>query len=124
MVNFSFNEDSMTLEATYTGILTVEGIISHYTKIHDDKSLPRDLKVFIDISDTQMDLKVDEIAQTYDAVKNAILAYHSIKEAILVDKPYETVVAMLFEKHHSRLKTYSFRVFSTESAARKWLDQS
>ncbi len=121
MSSYSFNEKSGILETKYTGVLKIEGIIFHYTRINNDDSLPRDLKVLIDCRGVQMDLKVDEISLSYDAVRKALLSYNYIKEAILVDKPPETVVAMMFEKDHSDFDSYSFRVFSTEKAARNWL---
>ena len=121
MKNYSYNEKSMILETGTIGILKIEDIISHYEKINNDDSLPRNLKVLIDCRGTQLDVTVDEINLTSDVVKKALLIYNYIKEAILVDKPYETVVATLFENYNSYFESYSFRVFSTENAARNWL---
>jgi len=68
-----------------------------------------------------LDIKDDEISQTHDKVKKVLLKYNYIKEAILVDKTNETVVAILFHNYNSDLKSYSSQVFSTENAARSWL---
>jgi hypothetical protein len=123
MSSYSFNEKSGILETKYTGVLKIEDIIGHYTRINDDDSLPRDLRVVIDCRGTKFDLKAQEIVLSYDAVRKALINYNYIKEAILVDKPHETVVAMMFEKDHSDFDSYSFRVFSTDKAARDWLLQ-
>lgn len=115
------NEKLMILEIEMQGVITIDDIILHYTNIMDDKTLPRELKVLIDCRSTQMDINVDEISSTIDAVKKALLKYNSIREAILVDKPFETVVATLFEQYNSDLEAYNFSVFCTEKAAINWL---
>lgn len=121
MRKYSFNETLMILETEYTGILNIEDIIGHYEKIGNDDALSDNLKVLIDCRDARMDLKVIEINQTHDVVLKALKRHKYIKEAIIVDKPIETVMAILFRDHNRELKKYSFRIFSTEEAARGWL---
>lgn len=117
----TYYEELKMLKTVYQGVMKIDDIISHYLKILDDSSLPRDLKVLIDCSSAQFDVNVDEIGLATDIVKKALLKYNSIREAVLVDKPHETVIATLFEKYNSALESYSFAVFSTETAARNWL---
>lgn len=117
----TYDEKRMMLKTEYQGVMKIDDIIRHYVKILDDNSLPRDLKVLIDCSSAQFDVNVDEIGLATEVVKKALLKYNSIREAILVDKPHETVIATLFEKYNSALESYSFSVFSTETSARNWL---
>lgn len=105
------------------GVLKIDDILSHYAKINDDGSLPRNLNVLIDCRDSQLDVKLDEISLTKDIVKKVLLNFKSINEAIIVNKPYETVVATLFEDYNSELESYNFEIFSTENAARYWLSR-
>jgi hypothetical protein len=121
MRNYTYNEESMILETRTKGILKIEDIIEHYKKIGKEESLSRNLKILIDCRGTKMDIKINEIGQTYDTVKEVLLKYNDIREAILVDKPYETVIAVLFDNYNADLESYSFKVFSTEDAARYWL---
>ncbi len=121
MRNYSYNEKSKILELRTIGVIKIDDIISHYAELNDDGSLPRNLKVLIDCRGTQLDIKVNEISLTKDSVKKVLLKFKSIKEAILVDKPFETVVATLFKDYNSDLESYSFRIFCTENAAKNWL---
>ncbi len=118
---YSYYENASLLELQTTGVMQVGDIISHYVHIRNDHTLPKNLKVLIDARSTQLDLRVEDIALTNDAVKEALLNFDSLREAILVDKPYETAIATMFERFYSKIESYNFRVFSTENAARVWL---
>ncbi len=118
---YSYNEKSNLLELHTMGVMQVGDIISHYVHIRKDPTLPKKLKVLIDARGAQLDLRIEDIALTNDAVKEALLNFDSLREAIIVDKPYETVIATMFERFYSKTESYIFRVFSTENAARVWL---
>jgi len=118
---YSFNEEDGILELKTEGLMKVKDIISHYVHITSDDSLPEKMKVLIDSRGTRMDLRVEDIALTNEAVKQAMRKFRFLKEAIIVDKPYETVIATMFERFYSKMDNYLFRVFSTENAARNWL---
>ena len=118
---YSYNKETQVLELRTEGVLKVDDIISHYVHISKDKTLPRKMRVLIDSRGTKMDLKIEDIALTNEAVKQALANFTYLKEAIIVDKPYETVIATMFERFYSKMDSYSFRVFSTDHAARSWL---
>ena len=65
--------------------------------------------------------KILEVKVSTEAIKESLKRYRTIKEAILVDKPFETAVAKVFQLFNSKIKNYSFDVFSTENASRNWL---
>lgn len=121
MIEYSYNDRDLILEVNVTGTLTIETIISHYERITNDVSLPRILRVLIDAKSAKFDIKMDDIKSTTDGVTKALQRYIYISEAILVDKPYATAVALLFNNNNGGLDSYDFQVFSTENAARKWL---
>lgn len=121
MIEYSYNYRDLILEVNVTGTLTIETIISHYERITNDVSLPRILRVLIDAKSAKFDIKMDDIKSTTDGVTKALQRYIYISEAILVDKPYATAVALLFNNNNGGLDSYDFQVFNTENAARKWL---
>ena len=53
-----------------------------------------------------LDLKPDEIGQTIDLMKKILPKYNYIKEAILVDKPNETAIAVLFDNYINRHSSF------------------
>ena len=123
MNSFQFNIELNVLETKKTGAQTILNIIEHYNEITKNNNLPKILNVIIDCRGASFDIKANEIDYTQEAVNNALNKYERIKEAILVDKPYETAIATLFKNYNSDLKSYSFKIFSTEEAAKKWLIQ-
>lgn len=112
----------MILETKAIGILKIKDIISHYEKItYNNNYLPSNLKVLIDCRDARVDINVNEIQIAHRILKNVLLKYNSIKEAVIVDKPYETALALLFKYDSLNFESYLFEVFCTKNAAKLWL---
>ncbi len=121
MNTYHFNKELNIYETKYTGLLTILNIIDHYNRIAKNNKLPKILNTIIDCREAQFDIKTNEINYTKEAVKSALNKYEKIKEAIIIDKPYETAIATLFKNYNAYLKSYSFKIFSTEEAAINWL---
>ena len=121
MIKFSYNEEVGVLHTTTGGDLSIDEILGHYEEIRKNNAYPRDLKVIIDCRSTRMVVKLDDVSRIVEAAKNTLLKYDSLREAILITKPYETVVATLFEQN-ARFKNYHFRLFNSENSAFRWLN--
>lgn len=118
---YLYNEKLNILVVKTKGTLRITDIINHYNELTNNVTFPNNLKVLIDCRGTQLNIKINEISFVNGALKNALNKYENIQEAILVDKPYETVVATLFKDYNVDLKKYSFKIFYTEDAAKSWL---
>jgi hypothetical protein len=124
MRNYTYNKITKVLEVEIDADITIESISRHYKKLGNDDLLPRNLKVLIDCRGYKMNIDIDEINTSGNAqLKVALTRFNSIQEVILVDKPFETVVAILFRYFNFKFESYSFRVFSTEYAARNWIEK-
>jgi hypothetical protein len=121
MIDYVYNSKSKILEVKVSGDLNIEGIIGHYNRIARNDALPDTLKILIDCRSAAFDVDINSIESTTEAVKESLKKYKIIKEAILVDKPFETAVAKVFQLFNSKIENYSFEVFSTEDASRNWL---
>jgi hypothetical protein len=121
MINFSYDDELDVLQTKTGGDLSIEEILGHYDEIRENDSYPRDLKVIIDCRSTRLVVKLDDVSRIVEVAKNTILKYHRLREAILITKPYETVVATLFEQN-ARFKNYHFRLFNSENSALGWLN--
>ncbi len=120
MLELSFDKENNILRTITGDIIGIEDMLRHYNTIIESDSLPRKLNVLINCSGTGCTTKPDEIEIFYNKVKTAVSKYDWIKEAILVDKPYETAFVVLFERL-IQIEKYKFKVFHTESAAMRWL---
>ena len=121
MKHLFYNEKQSILETRYIGVLRIEDIIRHYDDIAKFDYLPKQLKVLIDCRGVKIDINIGDINLTKESVKNVLKIFNSMQEVILVDRPDVTAVAMLFKIKNSLVKNYSFDVFCTEDAAKRWL---
>jgi hypothetical protein len=121
MIDYVYNSKSKILEVKVSGDINIEGIIGHYNHIAEDDALPDILSIQIDCRDIAFDVDIKSIEFTSEAVKKSLIRYKIIREAILVDKPFATAVAKIFQLFNSKIKNYSFEIFSTEDASRNWL---
>ena len=112
-----------------TGILSIKArgnidyweVIDLYKYIQNDDSLPRKLKILINTTQSKFDFEIKYYEGISKAIEGVIMKYEIIKEAMIVDSPFETAVATMFEDK-TIFENYSFKVFSTKEAAQNWLD--
>ncbi len=122
MLQIQFDEEYHLLHTKLSGKIHFEDVEEHYSHIFESHDLPRDLNVMIDARYAQFQLKPADIEMIVAMAAECLPKYKRISEAIVVDKPYETMVAMLFEES-STLPGYHFKTFSTIKAAQNWLFQ-
>lgn len=120
-MKYLFNSDPQYLNVVVDEIIKIEDVQNHYDLLALSHFPQKDLKVLINCKNSRFRIQRDEI-QTVDlAFKKALMRYNSIQEAIIVDKPYKTVIASLFEQYFPDHIKYLFKIFCTEEAALDWL---
>jgi hypothetical protein len=122
MISISYNEKLGVLMTSTGGELSIDEILGHYDEIRQNDDYPRDLKVMIDCRSTQLAVRLDDVSRIVEAARSTLPKYEKLREAILITAPYETVVATLFEQN-ARFDNYHFRLFNSEDAALKWLNE-
>jgi hypothetical protein len=120
MLELSFDKEKKILRTITGGDIGVKDMLKHYNAIVENELFPRRLNVLINCIGTSCTTKPDEIEIFYNKVKEAVKKYEWIREAILVDQPYETAFVILFEKL-MQIEKYEFKVFHTENVAMNWL---
>jgi len=117
---FTHDEDLKILRVRYPGMLTKEEVIGHYNELGNSKTFHRNIRILIDCKDSNFTIKPEEVPELLAAARSAVTKYKTVKEAMMVTDPYETVIVTLFEKGID-LPNYQFKVFYTEQAALRWL---
>ncbi len=120
MLTLDYDYEKNILLTMTKGVIGVEDMLKHYNTIIKNDSFPRKLNVLIDCKGTMCTTKPDEIEIFYNKVTTAIQKYKQIREAILVDQPYETAFVILFEKL-IQVENYEFKIFYSEKVAMNWL---
>ena len=117
---FLHDEELKILRVRYPGMLTKDEIIAHYDELRTNSSFHRNIRILIDCRNSTFTVKPEEVPELIAAARDAVREYDSVKEAMMVTDPYETVIVTLFEKGIN-IPNYRFRVFYTEEAALNWL---
>ena len=117
---FKHDEELKILRVRYPGMLTKEEIIAHYDELRTNISFHRQLRILIDCRFSTFTVRPDEVPELIKAAIKAVGEYESVKEAMMVNDPYETVIVTLF-KNGINVPNYMFKVFYTEEAALNWL---
>ena len=120
MITHFYNVTLGVLEAKYSGEILPEEIIGYIRHIGNNKNYPRSLKLFSDISGAYFRFSPSEISKIVSASNKAIQNYSSFRSALLVSKPKETALSLLYTEMAKNQK-YTVAVFSTKEAALKWL---
>ncbi len=120
MVQIRFDEELQVLLTKVSGVIHFEDLEEHYSFLYDAKELPRNLNVLIDARYARFKFKPADVEMMVALAAECLPRYKSITEAILVTKPYETMVAMLFEES-ADLPGFRFKTFTTQRAALKWM---
>lgn len=116
MIELTFDQDLQLLENHASGTIYID----HYQHILSSNQYPRYLKVLIDTRDGVFKVKPGELSQSIEILKQAILKYTYIKEAIITEKPYETAIATLFHEN-AKMQNYQFKIFFSRDSALQWL---
>ena len=117
---FLHDEELKILRVRYPGMLTKDEIIAHYDELRTNSSFHRNIRILIDCRNSTFTVKPEEVPELTAAARDAVRKFDSVKEAMMVTDPYETVIVTLFEKGIN-IPNYRFRVFYTEEAALNWL---
>ncbi len=120
-VKYTYDESEGILYAAPPTPTTIDLIVEHYLYLKNFKDLSPSLRILIDCRNVQFRILPDEISETEEAVAEALQHFKDLKEAILVEQPFEVVVATLFQQYNERQTAYEFNIFSTLKEAKRWL---
>ena len=112
-----------------TGILSIKArgnidfweLLDLYKTIETNNEYPRKLKIIIDTLKSKFDFPVKYNEDISKAINTVAKKYDIIKEAVVVDKYYETSVALMFDDKFV-YDNLSFKIFTDMKAAQKWLN--
>lgn len=119
-MEYYYDNDIKVLAFNASGQIEKHYIIDFYEHLGKNETYPRILKTLIDARDCTYKFEIKDMAEMFAALNTALESYTSVREAIVVEKLFETVFATLFSEGMVHPK-YKFRVFSTRKAALNWL---
>lgn len=119
-MEYYYDNDMQVLTYNASGLIEKDYIINFYEHMGKNEAYPRILKTLIDARECTYKFEIKDMDEMFAALNEALESYTSVREAIVVEKLFETVFATLFAEGMVHPK-YKFRVFSTRKAALNWL---
>lgn len=116
-----FDEDTGILYVNARGNIDFFEVIEFHNSVQKNKSLPRRLKILTDTRQSKFDFEIKYYDAISQVIGKLIKKYDIIKEAIITDPPYNSEIAFMFDDK-TIYENYSFKVFTSEEAALKWLN--
>lgn len=120
MVLTKFNHKTGILDSQFIDEITLKEIVDYIISTKENSIYPRKLKILTDATKAIMSLKTDDLHVIVHENNKSIEKYDSIVDAIVIDKPKETAISLLYQEMAKNSK-YRFQVFSTREAAIAWL---
>lgn len=120
MIEHNFNTETKTLEATYTGNVTVKEIVDIIRTTKNNTEYPRSLKIFSDTRNGKFNFTIEELELIVEENYKSLEKYNEIIDAIIVDDSKNTVLTVLY-KQFFKTNKYKFEIFATKNAALNWL---
>jgi hypothetical protein len=109
------------LHVSIEGPATITDLYDFLDDIGNLESLPKHLKVFYDLRNASIDLRLDEINILSKRAEEKTLQCESVRTAFCVKDPKITAYAMLFSWLPENSKI-TRKQFSTKEAAFEWLN--
>ncbi|MCF6366776.1 MAG: hypothetical protein L3J35_11300 [Bacteroidales bacterium] len=121
MVNSSFDYQKNILITRFEGNVTLKEVVDYINATRLNQEYPRKLRILTDSSKSTMLMVPDDLQHIVEANNESLKEYTYIIDAIVLENPKDTALSYLY-KEISKNKNYFFQLFSTNKAARKWLE--
>lgn len=122
MISWYYNHKTEILESRFTGDVYLKEIVDYIISTKKNKSYPRKLKIMTDALQANFVFTVNDLEIIIDENNKSLEKYDSISDAIIIADPKSTALSMLYQRLEKNDK-YKFNIFSTEDAAKAWLDK-
>ena len=122
MVHIEFFEEEGIIQIIREGELTASDMVDFINKIDDKYNHLENLFILDRIGESKSEFtNIDQLQTITDEISERISNYKFVKAAILVEVPFETAMVYMFQQIVNKIPNYRVEVFSTESAAKRWL---
>lgn len=123
MITFSYNKEENIFYIERRDEIELDDLIKYIEGIDQYSKNMDNLYILDDIRNSISKFTIEDIPTIIDEVKKRISKYKEVRCAVLVDKPFDTALSMLYENLSSIIENYLYKTFSTTEAGKNWLKQ-
>lgn len=115
-----FDPKDGILYSSSVGIASLDSMFQALNALASNKLLPRNLRILEDGRGSQVNFPPKDIPALVSCMEKVLLEYNSIRHAVIHNDPTTTAFAFLLD-HYMKNEKYTFKVFITFEAARRWV---
>lgn len=122
VINFSHNARNNIVYVRRIGEIEVQEIIEYVIRIDNELNHLAELKILDDTRDSYILIENrDNLKVIVEEIKNRLSKYETVQYSVIVDRPKDTAIFMIFERLAFELSGFNAKIFATEEAGLKWL---
>ncbi|MDF1550711.1 MAG: STAS/SEC14 domain-containing protein [Bacteroidales bacterium] len=121
MIEISYNNQEDIIYVRRVGEISSEDIFKYINEIDKQFENHKTLYVLSDTRGSQTLFHQNDLVLFVAEIKKRIGPYKKVREASIVDNPYDTALGMMYEYIASEIDKFKCKAFSTEEAAKSWL---
>jgi hypothetical protein len=120
MVKYYFSKKDSIFYINYYNTITLEDVFTAIDAFGNDNSLPKDLKIFEDVSNSTTEFTIDELELIGRKIQTYLHNFNTIHHAVYNANPRITVLTTLINEYIDVHKLF-IKQFATKTAALQWL---
>lgn len=121
MITSKYNNDEGIIYIERHGNIDIDDIVKYVVSLDNDFNKLNTLLVIDDIRNSTSIFKHNEYPTIIKEIETRIERYTKVKCAVIVEKPKETALSILYKMTSDSIAKYSYETFSTIEAAKRWL---
>jgi SpoIIAA-like len=121
MIEYKYKKVEDIVKVNRHGEVSFDEMIDYINNISVQFKNNESLYLLTDIRESTVKINVEDFPVILSEIKKQLHHYKEVKDAILVDEPLSTAFAFFFQNISKDMVNYYYKVFSTEHAAKEWL---
>lgn len=121
MINSTFNHKLNILETEFKNMVTGEEVLEYLKSFKYNTTFPRQLRTIVDATNASFSFSYKSLKQFNSAKIESLKNYNIVVTAVVISNPATAAISTLYGAI-ARDKKYKYKVFTTQSAAIKWIE--
>ena len=122
MIKWSIDNDRNYIDTLYSGEITIQQVLDYHASIETAFPHQSSIRIYNDIRKCNFNFDMHDIPQFVASIQKAVRNYERVRSVYLTDDPKISAIMSVYEIKVIGIEHYHIQHFSTEKAARAWLE--
>jgi len=122
MIKYNYNQEKGYIEANFSDKVNQGEIVNYINSLMKENHLPENLRGIIDAREASFNIHPADLYNIITENVKMFSRFNFLKVAIIINNPVDTALAMIFTRL-IQLERYHFKVFNTDEAAERWINE-